>query len=213
MNRRPSELRRQVLWLQSVTVAVLIAMVWITLLSRARSQADRDAAATGAVPPSWWDLLQLELRSMLGIGCLMLGVAIAGNALVTWRVRHATRGMGTQSLAWMLDFYEGVLRAGPRRPGTGRLGAPGPAGQRRSPPPPRAARGPARQYGRRAAPTRHVGGAADRRQNGVRRTAPRRSWSPRGEPAARSLRQDRHIARPHPVASAAGRAGRGTESR
>jgi sensor histidine kinase regulating citrate/malate metabolism len=48
---------------------------------------------------------------MLGIACLLLAVAIAGNALVTWRVRHATRGMGTQSLAWMLDFYEGVLRA------------------------------------------------------------------------------------------------------
>jgi sensor histidine kinase regulating citrate/malate metabolism len=111
MNRRPSELRRQVLWLQSATVAVLIAMVWITLISRARSQADRDAAANGTIPPGWGDLLQRELRSMLGIACLMLGVAIAGNALVTWRVRRATRGMGTQSLAWMLDFYEGVLRA------------------------------------------------------------------------------------------------------
>ncbi|WP_232828518.1 sensor histidine kinase [Kribbella monticola] len=111
MNRRPSELRRQVLWLQSATVAVLIAMVWITLVSRARSQADRDAAANGTIPPGWWDLIQLELRSMLGIASLMLGVAIAGNALVTWRVRRATRGMGTQSLAWMLDFYEGVLRA------------------------------------------------------------------------------------------------------
>ncbi len=111
VNRRPSELRRQVLWLQSATVAVLIAMVWITLVSRARSQADRDAAANGTIPPGWWDLIQLELRSMLGIASLMLGVAIAGNALVTWRVRRATRGMGTQSLAWMLDFYEGVLRA------------------------------------------------------------------------------------------------------
>lgn len=99
------------LWLQSVTVSVLIVMVWISLLSRAHSQADREAAATGALPPSWWDLIQLELRSMLGLACLMLGVAIAGNALVTWRVRRATRGMGTQSLAWMLDFYEGVLRA------------------------------------------------------------------------------------------------------
>jgi sensor histidine kinase regulating citrate/malate metabolism len=111
VNRRPSELRRQVLWLQSATVAVLIAMVWITLLSRARSQADRESAATGTFPPTWWDLIQHELRAMLGIACLMLGVAIAGNALVTWRVRRATRGMGTQSLAWMLDFYEGVLRA------------------------------------------------------------------------------------------------------
>ena len=111
VNRRPSELRRQVLWLQSATVAVLIVMVWITLLSRARSQADRESAATGTVPPTWWDLIEHELRAMLGIACLMLGVAIAGNALVTWRVRRATRGMGTQSLAWMLDFYEGVLRA------------------------------------------------------------------------------------------------------
>jgi sensor histidine kinase regulating citrate/malate metabolism len=111
VNRRPSELRRQVLWLQSATVAVLIAMVWIILLSQARSQAGRDAAASGTIPPGWGDLIQLELRSMLGIACLMLGVAIAGNALVTWRVRRATRGMGTQSLAWMLDFYEGVLRA------------------------------------------------------------------------------------------------------
>jgi len=111
MNRRPSELRRQVLWLQSATVAVLIAMVWITLLSRARSQANRDAAAAGVVPPGWRELIQPELRSMLGIASLMLGVAIAGNALVAWRVRRATRGMGTQSLAWMLDFYEGVLRA------------------------------------------------------------------------------------------------------
>ncbi|MEU0091745.1 ATP-binding protein [Kribbella sp. NPDC006257] len=111
MNRRPSELRRQVLWLQSATVGVLIVMVWITLLSRARSQAGRESAATGSIPPTWWDLIEHELRAMLGIACLMLGVAIAGNALVTWRVRRATRGMGTQSLAWMLDFYEGVLRA------------------------------------------------------------------------------------------------------
>lgn len=111
VNRRPSELRRQVLWLQSATVGVLIVMVWITLLSRARSQAGRESAATGSIPPTWWDLIEHELRAMLGIACLMLGVAIAGNALVTWRVRRATRGMGTQSLAWMLDFYEGVLRA------------------------------------------------------------------------------------------------------
>ena len=111
MRHHPWELRRQVLWLQTVTVAVLIAMVWITLASRARSQADRDAAAAGVAPPGWWDLIELELRSMLGIASLMLGVAIAGNALVSWRVRRATRGMGTQSLAWMLDFYEGVLHA------------------------------------------------------------------------------------------------------
>jgi sensor histidine kinase regulating citrate/malate metabolism len=111
MKRRPSELRRQVLWLQSVTVMVLITMVWITLISRARSQADRDAAAAGVRPPAWWDVIEPDLRSMLGIASLILGVAIAGNALVTWRVRRATRGMGTQSLAWMLDFYEGVLRA------------------------------------------------------------------------------------------------------
>ncbi len=48
---------------------------------------------------------------MLGIASLMLGVAIAGNALVTWRVRRATRGIGTQALARVLDFYEGVLHA------------------------------------------------------------------------------------------------------
>jgi sensor histidine kinase regulating citrate/malate metabolism len=111
MKRRPPELRRQVLWLQSVTVVVLIALVWLTLITRSRAQADRDASAAGVKPPSWWDLVELDLRSMLGIASLMLGVAVAGNALVTWRVRRATRGMGTQSLAWMLDFYEGVLRA------------------------------------------------------------------------------------------------------
>lgn len=111
MKRRPWELRRQVLWLQTVTVLVLIAMVWITLASRARAQADRDAAAAGLTPPGWWDLLETEIRTMLGIGSLMLGIAIAGNALVSWRVRRATRGMGTQALAWMLDFYEGVLHA------------------------------------------------------------------------------------------------------
>ncbi len=111
MKRRPWELRRQVLWLQTVTVLILIAMVWITLASRARTQADRDAAAAGLTPPGWWDLLETEIRTMLGIGSLMLGIAIAGNALVSWRVRRATRGMGTQALAWMLDFYEGVLHA------------------------------------------------------------------------------------------------------
>ena len=111
MSQRPWELRRQVLWLQTATAAVLILLIWITLLSRSRAQADRDAAAAGVTPPGWGDLIQLEVRSMLGIASLTLGVAVAGNALVSWRVRRATRGMGTQSLAWMLDFYEGVLRA------------------------------------------------------------------------------------------------------
>ena len=111
MRHRPWELRRQVLWLQTVTAGVLIAMVWIVMVSRSRAQAVRDAAATGLAAPSWWELARLDLRSMLGIASLMLGVAIAGNALVTWRVRRATRGMGTQSLARMLDFYEGVLHA------------------------------------------------------------------------------------------------------
>jgi sensor histidine kinase regulating citrate/malate metabolism len=111
MRRRPWELRRQVLWLQTVTVAILILMVAITMVSRSRAQAERDAAAAGVAPPGWWELIQLDLRSMLGVASLMLGVAIAGNALVTWRVRRATRGMGTQSLARMLDFYEGVLHA------------------------------------------------------------------------------------------------------
>jgi len=104
-------LRRQVFWLQTVTVSALIAMVWITMVSRSRAQALRDATAAGLAAPGWWELVKLDLRSMLGIASLMLGVAIAGNALVTWRVRRATRGMGTQSLARMLDFYEGVLHA------------------------------------------------------------------------------------------------------
>ncbi|MEV6282911.1 ATP-binding protein [Kribbella sp. NPDC051770] len=111
MKRRPWELRRQVLWLQTGTVAVLIVMVWIILASRTRARADRDAAAAGLTPPGWAELLRGETRTMLGIASLMLGVAIAGNALVAWRVRRATRGMGTQALAWMLDFYQGVLRA------------------------------------------------------------------------------------------------------
>ena len=111
MKHRPWELRRQVLWLQTVTVTVLIAMAWITLISRSRAQAARDAAAAGIAAPGWWELIRLDVRSMLGIASLMLGVAIAGNALVSWRVRRATRGMGTQSLARMLDFYEGVLHA------------------------------------------------------------------------------------------------------
>ncbi|WP_410789425.1 sensor histidine kinase [Kribbella sp. C-35] len=111
MRGRPWELRRQVLWIQTVTVLVLIAMAWIVMISRSRAQAIRDAAATGLATPSWWELVRLDVRSMLGIASLMLGVAIAGNALVTWRVRRATRGVGTQSLARMLDFYEGVLHA------------------------------------------------------------------------------------------------------
>jgi sensor histidine kinase regulating citrate/malate metabolism len=108
---RPWELRRQVLWLQTVTVSVLILMVWVTLVSRSHAQAVRDAAVSGAVLPGWWELIRLDIRAMLGIASLMLGIAIAGNALVTWRVRRATRGVGTQSLARMLDFYEGVLHA------------------------------------------------------------------------------------------------------
>ncbi|MET7283472.1 ATP-binding protein [Kribbella sp. NPDC005582] len=111
MKHRPWELRRQVLWLQTVTVAVLIVMVWISLVARSRAQADRDAAATGTAPASLGELVRLDLRPMLGIASLMLGVAIAGNALVAWRVRRATRGIGTQALARMLDFYEGVLHA------------------------------------------------------------------------------------------------------
>jgi sensor histidine kinase regulating citrate/malate metabolism len=111
MKHRPSELRRQVLWLQTVTVVVLIIMAWITMISRSRAQADRDAAAAGIAPPGLAELIRLDLRSMLGIASLRLGVAIFGNALVSWRVRRATRGIGTQALARMLDFYEGVLRA------------------------------------------------------------------------------------------------------
>ncbi|MFD7160363.1 sensor histidine kinase [Kribbella sp. NPDC059898] len=111
MKHRPWELRRQVFWLQTVTVTVLIAMSWIVMVSRSRAQALRDAAVSGLPAPNWWELLRLDLRSMLGIASLMLGIAIAGNALVTWRVRRATRGVGTQSLARMLDFYQGVLHA------------------------------------------------------------------------------------------------------
>ncbi|GAA0599357.1 GHKL domain-containing protein [Kribbella sandramycini] len=111
MKHRPWELRRQVLWLQTGTVTVLIVMVWIALVSRTRAQAERDAAIAGRTPPGWWELIRIDLRPMLGVACLLLGVAIAGNALVSWRVRRATRGMGTQSLARMLDFYEGVLHA------------------------------------------------------------------------------------------------------
>src|SRR5689334_20521984 len=86
-------------------------MVWISLVARSRAQADRDAAASGTAPAGLGELIRLDLRPMLGIASLMLGVAIAGNALVTWRVRRATRGIGTQALARMLDFYEGVLHA------------------------------------------------------------------------------------------------------
>lgn len=109
--RRPWELRRQVLWLQAATVAVLIVLVCGVQVLRLRAQAIRDAAMAGTAEPSWWSVIRPELRPLLGLGCLMLGLAVAGNALVSWRVRRATRGMGTQALAWMLDFYEGVLHA------------------------------------------------------------------------------------------------------
>jgi sensor histidine kinase regulating citrate/malate metabolism len=109
--RRPWELRRQVLWLQAATVVVLIVLVCGVQVLRLRAQAVRDAAATGAAEPSWGSVIRPELRPLLGLACLMLGLAVAGNALVSWRVRRATRGMGTQALAWMLDFYEGVLHA------------------------------------------------------------------------------------------------------
>ncbi|WP_405064129.1 GHKL domain-containing protein [Kribbella sp. NBC_01505] len=111
MKHRPWELRRQVLWLQTVTVSILIVMVWASLISRSRAQSHRDAAAAGTTPEGWTDLIRSDIRPMLGIASLMLGVAIAGNALVTWRVRRATRGVGTQALTRMLDFYEGVLHA------------------------------------------------------------------------------------------------------
>src|SRR4051794_41805938 len=94
MRGRPWELRRQVFWLQTVTVSALIAMVWITMVSRSRAQALRDATTAGLAAPGWWELVKLDLRSMLGIASLMLGVAIAGNALVTWRVRRGARGGG-----------------------------------------------------------------------------------------------------------------------
>lgn len=109
--RRPWELRRQVLWLQAATVAVLIVLVCGVQLLRLHAQAVRDAVATGTPEPGWWSVVEPELRPLLGLACLMLGLAVAGNALVAWRVRRTTRGMGTQALAWMLDFYEGVLHA------------------------------------------------------------------------------------------------------
>ncbi|WP_328988659.1 GHKL domain-containing protein [Kribbella sp. NBC_01245] len=109
--RRPSELRRQVLWLQAWTVALLILVVCSTSIVLAKEQADRAAAVAGVPAPGWWELTRPELRSLLGLACLMLGISIAGNALVSWRVRRSTRGKGTQTLAWMLDFYEGVLHA------------------------------------------------------------------------------------------------------
>ncbi|HYU84059.1 MAG TPA: ATP-binding protein [Kribbellaceae bacterium] len=88
MALRPRELRRQVLWLQAATLAVLVAVVCTTFA-----------------------LVRPAPRALLGLGCLMAGIAITGNALVSWRVRRATRGIGTQALARMLDFYEGVLHA------------------------------------------------------------------------------------------------------
>ncbi|MFC0623506.1 sensor histidine kinase [Kribbella deserti] len=109
--RRPSELRRQVLWLQAWTVTLLILVVCSTSVVLAKGQADRAAAVNGVAAPGWWELVRPELRSLLGLACLMLGISIAGNALVSWRVRRATRGLGTQTLAWMLDFYQGVLHA------------------------------------------------------------------------------------------------------
>jgi sensor histidine kinase regulating citrate/malate metabolism len=81
------------------------------MMSRSRAQALREQAVSGVPAPGWWELARMDLRSMLGVASLMLGVAIAGNALVSWRVRRATRGIGTQALARMLDFYEGVLHA------------------------------------------------------------------------------------------------------
>jgi sensor histidine kinase regulating citrate/malate metabolism len=108
---RPWELRRQVLWLQALTAAALILVVTATSIVLSMEQAERAAAADGVPTPGWWELIKPELRPLLGLACLMLGIAIAGNALVSWRVRRATRGKGTQALAWMLDFYEGVLHA------------------------------------------------------------------------------------------------------
>lgn len=105
------ELRRQVLWLQAATVLLLIVVVDGVHVLRLRHRAVADAEAAGIAPPGWWEIVRPELRPLLGLACLMLAIAVAGNALVSWRVRRATRGMGTQALAWMLDFYEGVLHA------------------------------------------------------------------------------------------------------
>src|SRR4051794_41797992 len=112
MRRRPWELRRQVLWLQSVTVAILILMVSITIVSRSRAQAERDATVAGVATPGWWELVKLDLRSMLGIASLMLGVAIAGNALLTWRVRRGARGLGAHAPGRGGGFFGGGVAAG-----------------------------------------------------------------------------------------------------
>ncbi|HEY3003439.1 MAG TPA: hypothetical protein VGJ44_13920, partial [Kribbellaceae bacterium] len=60
MALRPRELRRQVLWLQAATLAVLVAVVCTTFV-----------------------LVRPAPRALLGLGCLMAGIAIAGNALVS----------------------------------------------------------------------------------------------------------------------------------
>src|SRR4051794_23111196 len=127
MRGRPWELRRQVFWLQTVTVSALIAMVWITMVSRSRAQALRDATTAGLAAPGWLELVKLDLRSMLGIASLMLGVAIAGNALVTWRVRRGARGRGAQAPAPGGGLFQGGVAAGPGGggpPGGGGRGPP-----------------------------------------------------------------------------------------
>ena len=98
-----------------------------------------------------------------------------------------------------------------RRPAADRRRRTCPAGQRRGPPTARPEQRPTRHGGRRPPPAGRPVRAAERRADGVRRTAPRRARRGRGQPAARAVRPDRHAAGPHPVAGAARRAGRGPQ--
>lgn len=103
--RRVVELRHQVWWLQTVTVVVLVAVVVVGTVTQTRIA----VASAGLPQPDVGQVLREQARPLAGVLFSVLGVCIAGNALVSWRVRRATRGLGTQTLAWMLDFYEGVL--------------------------------------------------------------------------------------------------------
>jgi sensor histidine kinase regulating citrate/malate metabolism len=109
---RPSrwELRRQVLWLQALTALALIVVMTTVELAHGRKYARQLGLLEHGASP-WSGLTPEWLKDQLGLVCLILGVSIAGNALVSWRVRRHTRGMGTEAIARMLDYYEGVLHA------------------------------------------------------------------------------------------------------
>lgn len=132
---RPSrwELRRQVLWLQALTALALIVIMTTVELAHGRKYARQLGLLEHGASP-WSGLTPEWLKDQLGLVCLILGVSIAGNALVSWRVRRHTRGMGTEAIARMLDYYEGVLHAVPavpdRRPGLLHNRGPGRAADR-----------------------------------------------------------------------------------